>query len=54
VDAQFDPATSREELVKDSWNEWLIGAVAQMQGALAIHLAQESSSLAWFAFLDSL
>lgn len=48
VDAQFDPATSREELVNDSWNEWLIGAVAQMQGALAIHLAQESSPLAWF------
>jgi hypothetical protein len=48
VDAQFDPATSREELVNDTWNEWLIGAVAQMQGALAIHLAQEKSPLAWF------
>lgn len=48
VDAQFDPATSREELVNDSWNEWLIGAVAQMQGALAIYLVQQSSPLAWF------
>lgn len=48
VDAQFDPATSREELVRDTWNEWLIGATAQVQGALAMHLAQENSPLAWF------
>ncbi|WP_157785383.1 sacsin N-terminal ATP-binding-like domain-containing protein [Sinorhizobium fredii] len=47
IDAQFDPATSREELIGDPWNRWLIKASSEVLGSLAIHLAHMGSPLAW-------
>lgn len=48
LDAQFNPATSREELSNDLWNKWLIEVGTAFGGALAIHLARQGSPLAWF------
>lgn len=47
LDAQFNPATSREDLSSDKWNRWLVNVAAEFCGALAIHLAQTQSPLAW-------
>ncbi|MNJ07474.1 hypothetical protein D3C77_15720 [compost metagenome] len=47
LDAQFDPSTSREDMIQDTWNEWLVEASGQFLGALAIQLAQEGNSLVW-------
>lgn len=49
VDAQFDPATSREELVENSWNKWLVPITCQVLAAVSIRLAHASSALAWHA-----
>ena len=47
VDAQFDPSTSREDMIQGPWNHWLTEASGQIIGALAIHLAQQRNTLAW-------
>lgn len=47
LDAQFDPATSREELVSEGWNQWLVPSVTEVLGALAVRLVQDGSPLAW-------
>lgn len=49
LDAQFDPSTSREDMIQGPWNSWLTEASGQFLGALAIHLAQQRNTLAWFA-----
>ncbi|WP_417539819.1 sacsin N-terminal ATP-binding-like domain-containing protein [Marinobacter sp.] len=49
LDAQFDPSTSREDMIQGPWNSWLTEASGQFIGALAIHLAQQRNTLAWFA-----
>ncbi|PPA04622.1 hypothetical protein C4E44_08195 [Pseudomonas sp. MWU12-2312b] len=48
LDAQFDPSTSREDMIQGAWNQWLAEASGQFLGALAVHLAQLHSPLAWF------
>lgn len=47
LDAQFNPATSREDLSKDRWNLWLADVATEFCGALAIHLARMNSPLVW-------
>lgn len=47
IDAQFNPATSREDLSNDPWNDWLIDRVTEFSGALAIALAQRSDAATW-------
>lgn len=48
LDAQFNPATSREELSNDKWNRWLVQVVTDFAGALTIELLRAGSPLAWF------
>ncbi|HEK1010725.1 TPA: hypothetical protein SMP92_004027 [Pseudomonas putida] len=47
LDAQFDPSTSREDVIHSAWNQWLTEASGQFLGTLAIHLAQQHNTLAW-------
>lgn len=49
LDAQFDPSTSREDVIHSSWNQWLTETSGQFLGALAIHLIQQRNTLAWQA-----
>lgn len=49
LDAQFDPSTSREDMIHGGWNQWLTEASGQFLGELAIHLAQQRNTLAWLA-----
>ncbi|MBF4560349.1 hypothetical protein H7698_30240 [Pseudomonas sp. p50] len=38
LDAQFDPSTSREDMIHGGWNQWLTEASGQFLGELAIQL----------------
>ena len=49
LDAQFDPSTSREDMIHGAWNQWLTEASGQFLGELAIYLAQQRNTLAWLA-----
>lgn len=47
IDAQFDPATSRETLLENKWNEWLIARLGTLLGEIAIKLFKEAPKRAW-------
>lgn len=47
IDAQFDPATSRETLLENKWNEWLIAQVGTLWAEIAIKLFEEAPHRAW-------
>jgi len=47
IDAQFDPATSRETLLENKWNEWLIAKVGTLWAEIAVKLFEEAPHLAW-------
>lgn len=47
VDAQFDPTSSRENILEDGWNEWLIESCASVLAAAGAALLRDDSAQAW-------
>ena len=47
IDAQFDPSTSREELLDNPWNSWLIDRVADLVADVACNLLASEPKSAW-------
>jgi hypothetical protein len=47
LDAQFDPATSREAIIQNSWNDWLIDCSAEVVGDIAAGLLAGDPVRAW-------
>ncbi|WP_326914459.1 sacsin N-terminal ATP-binding-like domain-containing protein [Sphingopyxis chilensis] len=47
IDAQFDPTSSRENILEDGWNEWLIESCARVLAAAGAALLREDSPQAW-------
>lgn len=47
IDAQFDPSTSREAIIENAWNNWLINRSAEVVATIARELLAEAPTLAW-------
>lgn len=47
LDAQFDPSTSREAIIENPWNTWLIEQATQVAGAIASGLLASKPVIAW-------
>ena len=49
LNAQFDPDTARHGIQHNKLNEWLIRRVAELAGAIALHLVAHKPTLVWRA-----
>jgi len=49
LNAQFDPDTARRGIQHGKLNEWLIRRIAELVGAVALHLVTRAPTLAWRA-----
>lgn len=47
LDAQFDPSTSRESIIENDWNRWLIDRTAEVVGNIAAGMLITSPKTAW-------
>ncbi len=47
LDAQFDPSTSREEIIENSWNTWLIERSCEVIATIAAGLLASDPKAAW-------
>ncbi len=47
LNAQFDPDTARHGIQHDKLNEWLFRRIAELVGAVALHLATHEPTLVW-------
>jgi hypothetical protein len=47
LDAQFDPSPSRETIIEDPWNNWLIDRCAEVVGDIAARLLASDPIRAW-------
>lgn len=47
IDAQFDPSSSRESILDNPWNAWLVQRIGDVLGAAAVSLLEGGSSHAW-------
>lgn len=47
IDAQFDPSTAREELIKNDWNAWLVERCADIVGNVASGLLATKPLSGW-------
>jgi hypothetical protein len=48
LDAQFDPGTSRESMIENAWNEWLIAQCGVLLGEVAVGLLKTLPQAAWY------
>lgn len=49
IDAQFDPGTSRETLIENKWNDWLIAQTGTVLGMIALVTLKVDPVRAWYA-----
>lgn len=47
LDAQFDPSTSRESIIENDWNRWLIERTAEVVGNIAAGMLATTTKAAW-------
>ncbi|AJA09873.1 hypothetical protein SKP52_14955 [Sphingopyxis fribergensis] len=47
IDAQFDPTSSRESILENRWNDWLIKSCADVLAAAATIILRSEPSKAW-------
>lgn len=47
IDAQFDPTSSRESILEDGWNSWLINCCGKVLAAAGAILLRENPVEAW-------
>lgn len=47
LDAQFDPSTSRESIIENGWNRWLIERTAEVAGNIAAGIFTTRPKAAW-------
>jgi len=47
LDAQFDPSTSREAIIENAWNSWLVERVAEVVTNIAAGLLESDPKAAW-------
>jgi hypothetical protein len=47
LDAQFDPSTSRESIIENDWNRWLIERTAEVVGNIAAGMLATVPKTAW-------
>ena len=47
LDAQFDPSTARDQLIKNDWNNWLIDRCADLLADVATGLLIHEPATAW-------
>lgn len=47
LDAQFDPSTSRESIIENDWNRWLIERTAEVVGNIAAGMLAATPKAAW-------
>lgn len=48
LDAQFDPSTSRESIIENDWNRWLIDRAAEVVGNIAAGMLMTNPKMAWY------
>jgi hypothetical protein len=48
VDAQFDPGTSRESMIENAWNQWLITECGILLSEVALAVLKTSPQIAWY------
>jgi hypothetical protein len=47
IDAQFDPSSSRENILDDGWNKWLVDQVGEVLAAAAVAMARHDPAAGW-------
>lgn len=47
IDAQFDPSTSREAIIENPWNNWLIDRVGEVLATIAAEQLRTSAIKGW-------
>lgn len=47
IDAQFDPSSSRENILDDGWNKWLVDQVGEVLAAAAVASARDGPASCW-------
>ena len=47
LDAQFDPSSSREGILDDGWNRWLVDRVGEVIAAAAMAMLRDDPAQAW-------
>lgn len=47
IDAQFDPSSSREGILDDGWNKWLVDRTGEVIAAAAIAMLKDDAAGSW-------
>jgi len=47
IDGQFDPSSSREAILDDTWNKWLVDRVGEVVAAAAVTMLRDNPAKGW-------